>query len=101
MLEHHLGAVHVGLDGVDRLLDDELHADGRREVEDHVAPVDHLRQQRFVGDRVDRVGEVGAALQVRDVLDRPGGQVVEDEHLVAAARGAVPPGASRRSPRRR
>ena len=55
VLQHHLGAVHVGLDRVHRLLDDQLHADGGGQVEHDVALVDQLGQQRFVGDRVDRV----------------------------------------------
>ena len=37
VLEDDLGAVHVGLDRVDRLLDDQLHADGGGEVNDDVA----------------------------------------------------------------
>ena len=50
VLEHDLGAVHVGLDRVDRLLDDQLHADGRGEVEHDVAVVDQLGEQRLVRD---------------------------------------------------
>jgi hypothetical protein len=37
--------------GVHRLLDDQLHAHRRGEVEDHVALVDHLGEQRLVGHR--------------------------------------------------
>ena len=54
VLQHDLGAVHVGLDRVHRLLDDQLHADGGGKMEDDVAPVDHLGEQRLVGHRVDR-----------------------------------------------
>ena len=57
MLEHDLGAVHVGLDGVDRLLDDQLDADRGGEMEDDVAAIDQLGEQRLVGDRVDEVLE--------------------------------------------
>ena len=70
MLEHDLGAVHVGLDRVDGLLDDQLHADRGRQVEDDVAAVDELGQQRLVRDRVDGVVEPRLVLQVRDVVDR-------------------------------
>ena len=85
VLQHDLGAVHVGLDRVHRLLDDQLHADRRGQVEDDVAAVDHLGQQRFVGHRVDGVREAGVALQMADVVDRAGGQVVEHRHFVAVA----------------
>ena len=84
VLEHHFGAVHVGLDRADRLLDDQLDADGRGEMKNDVAAVDELREERLVLDRVDEVFESAAALEMRDVFDGAGRQVVEDEHLVAA-----------------
>ena len=83
MLEHDLGPVHVGLDGVHRLFDDELDADRRREMKDHIAAVYQLGQQRLVVDRVDEVLETPAPFDVRDVVDRAGGQIVENQHLVA------------------
>jgi hypothetical protein len=55
-----LGAVHVGLDGVHRLLHDQLDADGRREMEDHGRAVDQLGDQRLVEDAVDGVVKAGA-----------------------------------------
>ena len=48
VLQHDLGAVHVGLDRVHRLLDDQLHADGGGEVKDDVAAIDELGEQRLV-----------------------------------------------------
>ena len=95
VLEHDLGAVDVGLDRVHRLLDDQLDADRRGQVEDDVAAVDHLGEQRLVGHRVDGVGEAGRALQMRDVVDRAGRQVVEDQHLVAVVAAAARRGAIR------
>ena len=59
VLQHDLGAMHVGLDRVHRLLDDQLHADSGGEMEDDVAAVDHLGEQRLVGHRVDDVREAG------------------------------------------
>src|SRR5207344_3323268 len=72
-----------GLDGVDRLLDDQLDADRGGEVEHHVAVIDQLREQRLVGHRVDEVLEPGPPLQMGDVVDRSGGQVVEDLYLMS------------------
>ena len=82
VLEDDFGAVHVGFDRVHRLLDDQLHADGGREVKHDVAAIDQLREQRFVRDRVDRVGKTRAALEMGDVVDRSGRQVVEHDDLV-------------------
>jgi len=84
VLEHDLRAVDVGLDGVNRLLDDELHADRGRQMHDDVAAVDQLGKHRLVRNRVDRVMETGVTLQVNDVVDRSRRQIVEDEHFVAA-----------------
>ena len=55
--QHDLGPVDVGLDGVDRRFDDQLHADGGRKVKDDVAVVDQLGEQRLVGHAVDGVAE--------------------------------------------
>jgi hypothetical protein len=61
VLEHDLGAVHVGLDRVDRLLDDQLDADGGGEMKTTSAAVDELGEQRLVVDAVDEVFEARAA----------------------------------------
>ena len=83
VLQDDFGAVHVGFDRVHRLLDDQLHADRRGKMEHDVAPVDHLGEQRLVRHRVDDVREPRARLEVRDVVDRAGREVVDDGHLVA------------------
>ena len=56
-LQHDFGAVDVGLDRVDRRLDDQLDADRGGQVEDDVGAVDELGQQRLVRDAVDHVAE--------------------------------------------
>ena len=67
------------------LLDDQLHADGGGEMEDDVVAIDQLGEQRLVDDRVDRVVELRrSALRCVDVVDRAGGEVVEDVDLMAA-----------------
>ena len=49
-----------------------------------VGAIDHLRDQRIVEDRVDGVVETRVGLEVGDVVDRAGRQVVERIDLVAA-----------------
>ena len=89
VLEHHFGAVHVGLNRVNGRFDDELDADGRGEVEHDVCAVDELGQHRLVGHAVDHVAEPRTILEVFDVLHRAGGQVVEHRHLVSGAQQRV------------
>src|SRR5262249_51411025 len=63
--------------------DDQLDADRGGEMEDDIAAIDQLGEQRLVVHRVDEVLEAGAPFQVRDIVDRSGREVVEDEDLVA------------------
>ena len=76
--------MHVRLDRADGALDDELDADGRGEVEDDVALVDQLGHDGLVVYAVDGVVEARVRLEVRDVFDAAGREVVEDVDLVAA-----------------
>jgi hypothetical protein len=62
----------VGLERVHRLLDDQLHADGRRQMKDDIAAVDHLGELRLVHHGIDDVRESRMAFQVRNVVDRTG-----------------------------
>ena len=75
----------VGLDRVHRALDDQPHADGRREVHGHVAAVDELAP-RAARRAPSRSGTRSSARRERlEVLHRAGRQVVEHEHRVAAS----------------
>ena len=76
------GAGFIGSHLSEALLDDQLDADGGGEMEDDIAAIDQLREQRLVLDGVDEVLESRAPFQVRNVIDRPGREVVEDEDLV-------------------
>jgi hypothetical protein len=58
-------------------------------VEDHVAPVNQLGEERLVVDAVDGVVEARVLLQVRDVLYRAGREIVDDRDLVAALQISV------------
>ena len=95
VLQHDLGAVHVGFDRVDRLLDDEPDADGGGEMKDDIAAVDELGQQRLVLDRVDEVLESRPALQVGDVADGARREIVEDEDFMSPLRAGLRSGATR------
>src|SRR5262249_43493702 len=66
----------------DRLLDDQLHADRGGEMKDDLALIDELRQQRLVRDRVDDIREPLVGLEMGDVVDRAGRQVVDDGNIM-------------------
>src|SRR4051794_35101295 len=83
MLQNDFRSVHVGFDRMNRLLDDQLHADRRSQVHDDVRSIDEFRDDRLVGDRVNGVVEFRIVFEVDDVVDRTGRQVVENEHFVA------------------
>ena len=53
VFEHRLGALDVRDHRVDRLLDDQPDADGSREMEDHIAPMGELADDRVRQDGVD------------------------------------------------
>src|SRR5581483_6410227 len=52
-------------------------------MKDNVAAIDQFGEERFVVDRVDEVLEPGSPFQVRDVVERTGGQVVEHQDFVS------------------
>lgn len=82
--EDRLGAHDIGLDGVHRALDDELHADRGGQVEDQAAFADQPVHDDLVGDGFDGEVETGIISQVGDVFEAPGGEVVDDGDAVAA-----------------
>jgi len=81
-LEHQLGELDVGLDRAHRAFDDELDADRRRQVVDDIRLVDELGHERPVGTGLDDVVEARIRLEVANVEDGSGTQVVDDRDLV-------------------
>ena len=87
--EDHLGGLHVVLDRADRAVDHPAHPHLGREVVDHVHAVHQLGRHALVLHAVDRVVEVRVPLQVLDVVDAAGRQVIDHEHLVAAQQARI------------
>jgi len=83
VVEHVLRPVEVGDDRVDRLLDDQPGTDRGGEVIDHVNLVHQLVHDRVREHRIDDEVELGAVLQVRDVVHGPRREVVERVDLPA------------------
>jgi hypothetical protein len=89
LLEDDLGAADVGRQALQWLVDDELHADGGGEVEAHVDAGHDVVEQVRVEDAAEDELHVVALAQVLDVLQAAGGQVVQDDHRVAARQEGV------------
>ena len=82
VLEHDLGAAEVRDERAHGLLDDQPHADRCREVVDDVAAVDELVHDGRREHRVDDEMEPRPVAEMGDVVERAGGEVVEDPDLV-------------------
>jgi hypothetical protein len=64
-------------------LHDQLDADGGGEMKHYRRTVDQFGDERFIEDAVDGVVELLVTLEVRDVVDASGREIVENEDLVA------------------
>src|SRR6185436_15923936 len=87
--QYYLSAANVRLDGPDRTFDDQLYADCRREMKDHVALIDELRGNRMIVDRFDRVVKTRMTFDVLNILDRARREIVDDVNFVAALQISV------------
>ena len=81
VLEHDLRPLQVRDERVHRLLDDQPHADGGRQVVDDVALVDELVDDRRREHRIDDEVEALVPAKVLDIRERAGGEVVEGVDL--------------------
>ena len=89
VVEHDLRPLEVRDERVDGLLDDQPHADRRRQVVDDVALVHELVDDRRLEHRVDDEVEVLAGHQVLDVPHRARREVVERVDLRAFAQKSL------------
>ena len=87
--ENDLGPMNVRLDGANRTVDDQPDADGRREVENHIARVDQPSDLLLVTDRVDGQVKSRIAGKVIDVGKAARGQIVENEDFVTSGNADV------------
>ena len=82
--EDELRAVDVGLDGLDGAFDDELDADGGGEMDDHIGIVNELGEQLAILDIVQMILHAVGGLEMADIFDAAGGEIVEQNDAVAA-----------------
>jgi hypothetical protein len=99
-LQDDLGPAGVGLDRLDGAGHDEAQADARGQVDDRVVAGHGALHEPGVANVTLEEGEGCVPPGVAEVVQRPGGQVVDDRHLVApgqqrvAERRADEPGAA-------
>src|SRR5713226_1507155 len=87
--EDELGAVYVGLDGLDGAFDDELDADGGGEVDDDIGVIDELGEQLAIFDVVEMILHAVGRLEMANVFDAAGREIVEQDDAVAAVEQAL------------
>jgi hypothetical protein len=82
-LEHDLGPADVREQRLERPFDDELDTHRRREVDDHLGLIHQFADRRMIEDRSTNEPEPWIALEMSDVAQGPGRQVVQHHDLVA------------------
>ena len=76
---------YVGFDYVNRVVDNQVHPHGRRQVKDDVGLADQSVHHNLVCNGVDDKREPVRATQVLDVVQAPGGHVVDRGDPVATS----------------
>jgi hypothetical protein len=84
-----LGAVHVGLNGLDGTFDDEFDANGGGQMDDHIGIIDEFGKQLAILDVVEVILHAIGRLEMTDIFDAAGGEVVEQNDAVAAVEKAL------------
>ncbi len=82
--EDQLGAIYIGLDGLDGAFHDEFDADGGGQMNDHVGIIDEFGEQLAILDIVQVILHAAGRLEMADVFDAAGRKVVEQDDAVAA-----------------
>src|SRR5713226_8360070 len=82
--EDQLRAVYVGLDGLDGAFDDEFDADGGGKMDDDIGIINEFGEQLAILDVVQVILHAFGRLEMADVFDAAGGEVVEQSDAVAA-----------------
>ena len=87
--EHLLGAHDVGLDRLHRVLDDQLHTHGRRQMDDHVRFGGHAFEHNLIGDAGTGEAKIGVVEKARDVVEGSGREIVDCEHPPAVGQNGA------------
>src|SRR6266568_872004 len=81
--EHKIRSGNIGMDRLDRRLDNLLDANRSGQVVHNIAVCNQATQEFAVEDGIQMENECRIAQQVRDVCARPGGEVIQHRNLVA------------------
>ena len=82
-LQHDLGTANVGLNGAHWTIHNQAHTHGRSQMVDNIAEVDQFRHQMGIGDTINVIGELRMDLEMLDIGDGTGREIVDDVHFVA------------------
>ncbi len=84
-----MGAVYVGLDGLDGTFDDEFDANGGGQMDDHIGIIDEFGEQLAIFDVVEVILHAVGRLEMTNVFNAAGGEIVEQNDAVAAVEKAL------------
>src|SRR5215211_6444631 len=83
--ENHCGAEKIVLDSTHRTLENEAHANGGGEMNDRITACDKCRHNLRVRRGADDTLEAVITVEMRDVIRRSAGEIVDDDDIVPAS----------------
>src|ERR1022692_534428 len=81
--KYDFGAPDVGLDGAHGTVHNQAHPNGSRQMINDIGEVHEFGHQLCVGDGVNVVGKFRMNLEMLNISDRAGGEVVDDADFIA------------------
>src|SRR5207249_1749777 len=84
-----LRAVDIGLDGLDRALDNELDANGCRQMDDDLGIIHKFSEQLAIFDAVQVVLHLARGFEMADVFDAARRKIIQQNDAVAAIEKAL------------
>src|SRR5215469_15273963 len=76
--------MNICFNGTNWAFDDQPNADRSRQVENHVAVINSLRDRGILPHAVNRIVEIRMLLQVLDIADASSREIIENEYRIAS-----------------
>ena len=76
--------MNICFNGTNWVFDDQPNPDRSRQVEDHIALINSLRDRGILPHAFNRIVEIGMLLQVLDIADASSREIIENEYRIAS-----------------